>query len=59
MIFGLFVGASTPNFSGLVRYKIPCLPFYLIALFIVLDIVKTKKIKQLSLDAPTPTFQLR
>lgn len=46
MLFGLFVGASTLNFGSLVRYKIPCLPFYLISLFIVLDIVKNKKLKQ-------------
>lgn len=45
MIFGIFVGASTLNFGSLVRYKIPCLPFYLIALFIVLDIAKKKNRK--------------
>jgi hypothetical protein len=43
LLFGLFVGATTPNFGTLVRYKIPCIPFYLIALFLILD--RTKKIK--------------
>ncbi len=28
VVFGLFIGASTLNFGTLVRYKIPCLPFY-------------------------------
>ncbi len=51
MIFGLFVGASTLNFGSLVRYKIPCLPFYLITLFIVLDAVKQKKSKTLIIPA--------
>ena len=51
MIFGLFVGASTLNFGSLVRYKIPCLPFYLIALFIVLDVAKQKKKKALIIAA--------
>lgn len=42
-LFALFVGATTANFGTLVRYKIPCMPFYLIALFIIQD--KTRKIK--------------
>ncbi len=43
LLFGLFVGATTPNFGSLVRYKIPCIPFYVIALFLILD--RTGKIK--------------
>jgi len=43
LLFGLFVGATTPNFGSLVRYKIPCMPFYLIALFLLQDY--TRKIK--------------
>ncbi len=35
LIFAIFVGASTFNFGSLARYKIPCLPFYLIAMFII------------------------
>jgi len=37
LLFGLFVGATTPNFGSLVRYKIPCMPFYIIALYLILD----------------------
>ena len=35
VIFGIFVGVSTLNFGSLVRYKIPCMPFYTIALFLI------------------------
>lgn len=34
--FGALVGISTNNFGALVRYKIPCLPFYLFLIFIVM-----------------------
>ena len=37
VVFGLFIGASTLNFGTLVRYKIPCLPFYSIALFLIFE----------------------
>lgn len=40
MLFAGAVGASTPNFGTLGRYKIPCLPFYLMLLFIVMAQVK-------------------
>lgn len=43
LLFGLFVGATTPNFGSLVRYKIPCIPFYVIALFLIHD--RCKQIK--------------
>jgi hypothetical protein len=43
LLFGLFVGATTPNFGSLVRYKIPCIPFYVIALFLIQD--RVSKIK--------------
>ncbi|MBN9349759.1 MAG: hypothetical protein J0H55_03665 [Chitinophagaceae bacterium] len=33
--FGLFVGTATLNFGTLVRYKIPCMPFFAIALFLI------------------------
>ncbi len=35
VIFAIFVGATTLNFGTLVRYKVPCLPFYIIALFLI------------------------
>lgn len=40
LVFGLFVGASTINFGTLVRYKIPSLPFFTIALFLIYERVK-------------------
>lgn len=43
IIFSLFVGATTLNFGTLVRYKIPAMPFYLIALFLILEINRRKK----------------
>ncbi len=35
LIFAVFVGVSSFNFGSLVRYKIPCLPFFLSALVII------------------------
>lgn len=46
VVFGLFVGASTLNFGTLVRYKIPCLPFYSIALFLIYERVKERAAKK-------------
>jgi hypothetical protein len=43
MIFSIFVGATTPNFGTLVRYKIPCMPFYVAALFLIQDRIKKNK----------------
>ena len=37
LLFALFVGATTPNFGTLCRYKIPCMPFYVIALILIRD----------------------
>jgi hypothetical protein len=45
-VFGLFVGASTLNFGTLVRYKIPCLPFYTISLFLIYEKVKERSAKK-------------
>jgi hypothetical protein len=42
VVFALFIGASTLNFGTLVRYKIPCLPFYSIALFLIYEKAKEK-----------------
>ena len=36
LVFSLFVGATTLNFGSLVRYKIPGIPFYVIALYFIL-----------------------
>jgi hypothetical protein len=35
--FAFAVGVSTFNFGTLVRYKIPVLPFFLVALILILD----------------------
>ena len=48
ILFALFVGATTPNFGTLVRYKIPCMPFYIMAIFLIrnnYDQFKSKKLK--------------
>ncbi|MEP6582780.1 MAG: hypothetical protein ABJA90_00880 [Ginsengibacter sp.] len=44
LVFALFVGASTLNFGTLVRYKIPCLPFYTISLFLIFERVKERSL---------------
>lgn len=42
LMFSLFVGVSTLNFGSLVRYKIPCLPFYVVSMFLILHYSKIK-----------------
>ena len=37
LLFSLFVGLSSFNFGSLVRYKIPCIPIYLIVLSVALE----------------------
>ncbi|MEO5891618.1 MAG: hypothetical protein ABIQ31_15310 [Ferruginibacter sp.] len=44
IVFALFVGATTLNFGTLVRYKIPCMPFYIIAFVLINEINKKRKI---------------
>lgn len=43
ILFALFVGATTLNFGTLVRYKIPCMPFFLMALILIYDKYAVKK----------------
>ncbi len=50
-IFALFVGASTLNFGSLVRYKIPCMPFYLISLYLIYDKVKVNAENKVKVNA--------
>lgn len=57
-VFALFVGASTLNFGSLVRYKIPCMPFYLISLFLIYDKVKQKSSNDLVLKSAVKEEQL-
>jgi hypothetical protein len=44
IIFSLFVGATTLNFGTLVRYKVPCMPFYIISLVLMLQRKKDTQI---------------
>jgi len=44
VLFALFIGATTLNFGTLVRYKIPCMPFFIIALVLINEKIKLKKI---------------
>ena len=44
IVFALFVGTTTLNFGTLVRYKIPCMPFYIIALVLMLENSKKRKV---------------
>ncbi|RYY57831.1 MAG: hypothetical protein EOO09_00975 [Chitinophagaceae bacterium] len=37
ILFAAIIGSTTTNFGALVRYKIPCIPFYLIMVFVVMD----------------------
>lgn len=46
-IFAFAVGFSTYNFGALARYKIPCLPFYFIALFLILNASKIRSRKRI------------
>ena len=43
--FALFIGVTTLNFGTLVRYKIPCMPFYIIGLILILQRSKEKKLR--------------
>lgn len=43
IIFAMFVGATTLNFGTLCRYKIPCMPFYIMAIFLIQDTALKKK----------------
>jgi hypothetical protein len=55
ILFALFVGATTPNFGTLVRYKIPCMPFYVMAIFLIrnnYDQLKSNKLKPISEVVP-------
>jgi hypothetical protein len=45
VLFALFIGATTFNFGTLCRYKIPCTPFYLIAILIIWDNARKDKKK--------------
>ena len=46
MIFGFAVGFTTYNFGSLVRYKAPCIPFFLVALVLINNLPVRKKTVQ-------------
>ncbi|QQS30821.1 MAG: hypothetical protein IPM47_07810 [Sphingobacteriales bacterium] len=50
MLFGFAVGFSSYNFGALARYKIPCLPFYVAMLFMILYQGKEKSLSKLRLS---------
>lgn len=37
LLFGGIIGATATNFGALVRYKLPCIPFYTLAFILVMD----------------------
>ncbi len=43
IVFAFAVGASTANFGALVRYKTPCIPFYMTTILLVFSIFKQEK----------------
>jgi len=43
-IFAFAVGFSSYNFGALMRYKIPCIPFYMTAVYLIMDAIKKKKL---------------
>ncbi|MEO7800521.1 MAG: hypothetical protein ABIR81_00900 [Ginsengibacter sp.] len=47
MMFGFAVGFTSYNFGSLVRYKAPCVPFYLIALVLINALPKKKQVAEL------------
>jgi hypothetical protein len=55
LMFAFSVGFTSYNFGSLVRYKIPLMPFYYIALFILADREKVpEKMKGTKSPAPKP-----
>jgi hypothetical protein len=54
LIFAFCVGFTSYNFGALVRYKIPMMPFYYIALFILADKEKREEVTKES-KRPTKT----
>ncbi|MFK7904461.1 MAG: hypothetical protein AB8B69_05015 [Chitinophagales bacterium] len=50
LFFAFAVGFATYNFGALVRYKIPCLPFYIGAVFMVLEEYRLEQTGELKVD---------
>jgi hypothetical protein len=45
LLFAFLVGATTPNFGALVRFKIPLIPFFVASMYIVQQLVRIKREK--------------
>ncbi|HYV92193.1 MAG TPA: hypothetical protein VE978_10435 [Chitinophagales bacterium] len=45
LIFGISVGFTAYNFGALVRYKIPCIPFYLVGLILLNHITTEERLR--------------
>jgi hypothetical protein len=45
-IFSYIVGLTSSNFGTLSRFKIPCMPFFLMSLFVIYDYYKRDNIKK-------------
>jgi hypothetical protein len=43
LIFAYAIGLTSANFGTLVRYKIPCMPFYLMGLYMIQYVAKRQK----------------
>lgn len=54
MIFGFAVGFTAYNFGSLVRYKAPCIPFFLIALVIINSSVPKKQTSNIKRPQHSP-----
>lgn len=52
IFFGFAVGFTSYNFGALVRYKIPCIPFFLITLFVLNHELKVKKVSKWKINRP-------
>ncbi len=48
MFFGFSIGFTAYNFGALVRYKIPCIPFFLAGLFILSYVTEEQNAKRIS-----------
>jgi hypothetical protein len=54
LVFAASVGVSTSNFGTLVRYKIPLIPFYVAALYIMQDMISEARTGKVRRSVPTP-----
>ncbi|HQZ41723.1 MAG TPA: hypothetical protein PK735_02445, partial [Flavobacteriales bacterium] len=46
LLFGFIVGVTTPNFGALVRFKIPLIPLYISALYLIKYLGQLKRVRE-------------